>query len=33
MPDAVFDWMILLHYDSVGHLQSQKLFQEPSPLP
>jgi hypothetical protein len=32
-PNPVFDWVILLHYDSAGHLQTQKLIHEPDPLP
>jgi hypothetical protein len=32
-PDAVYDWVIYLHYDSQGHLDSQKLIHEPNPLP
>lgn len=32
-PDAVYDWVILLHYDSHGTLQTQRLIHEPNPLP
>uniref|UniRef100_A0A372ILZ7 Flagellar basal body-associated protein FliL n=1 Tax=Paracidobacterium acidisoli TaxID=2303751 RepID=A0A372ILZ7_9BACT len=32
-PDSVFDWVILLRYDSAGHLQVQKVIHEPNPLP
>ena len=32
-PDAVYDWVILLHYDAAGHLETQKLIHEPDPLP
>jgi hypothetical protein len=32
-PNPVYDWVILLHYDSAGHLQTQKLIHEPDPLP
>ena len=32
-PDAVYDWVIFLHYDAQGHLETQKLIHEPNPLP
>ena len=32
-PDSVYDWVILLHYDAQGHLETQKLIHEPNPLP
>jgi hypothetical protein len=32
-PDAVYDWVIFLHYDAAGHLDIQKRIQEPDPLP
>ena len=32
-PDSVYDWVIVLHYDAQGHLESQKLIHEPNPLP
>jgi hypothetical protein len=31
-PDAVYDWIILLHYDSAGHVNQQRLIHEPDPL-
>jgi|SRR5579871_223039 len=32
-PDSIFDWVVLLRYDSAGHLETQKLIREPAPLP
>jgi|HubBroStandDraft_2_1064218.scaffolds.fasta_scaffold16638_3 hypothetical protein len=32
-PDSVYDWVILLHFDSTGRLDKQQLIHEPSPLP
>jgi hypothetical protein len=32
-PDTVYDWVIFLHYDADGHLQTQKVIHEPNPLP
>lgn len=32
-PDAVYDWVILLHFDAAGHVDQQRLIHEPDPLP
>lgn len=32
-PDAVYDWVILLHFDAAGKLDKQQLIHEPDPLP
>jgi len=32
-PDAVYDWVILLHFDAMGHVDRQQLIHEPDPLP
>jgi hypothetical protein len=32
-PDAVYDWVILLHFDAAGRVDQQRLIHEPDPLP
>jgi hypothetical protein len=32
-PDAVYDWVILLHFDAAGRVDQQRLIHEPNPLP
>jgi hypothetical protein len=32
-PDSVYDWVLLLHFDGAGRLETQKLIHEPDPLP
>lgn len=32
-PDAVYDWVVLLHFDAAGRLDQQRLIHEPDPLP
>ncbi|HWA93827.1 MAG TPA: hypothetical protein VG844_04435 [Terracidiphilus sp.] len=32
-PAQVFDWVILLHFDSTGHIDQERLIHEPDPLP
>ena len=32
-PDAVYDWVIFLHFNATGRVDQQKLIHEPAPLP
>jgi hypothetical protein len=32
-PDSVYDWVVFLHFDANGHLDTQRLIHEPDPLP
>ena len=32
-PDAVYDWVVLLHFNAAGQLDQQRLIHEPDPLP
>ena len=32
-PGTVYDWVIYLHYNALGHLVTQRRIQEPEPLP
>lgn len=32
-PDSVYDWVVLLHFDSKGQVDQQRLIHEPDPLP
>jgi hypothetical protein len=32
-PDAVYDWVIFLHFNAAGRVDQQRLIHEPTPLP
>jgi hypothetical protein len=32
-PDAVYDWVVVLHFDAAGRVDRQQLIHEPDPLP
>lgn len=32
-PDAVYDWVVVLHFDAAGRVDRQRLIHEPDPLP